>query len=63
MNLKKLAEIAASAAFMLAMRIPYAKAKGLRHFDIAAAATNSVGTNQGECKIKVDAKGDISVWV
>jgi hypothetical protein len=52
-----------TAANVSSLSIPYAKVKGLKDIDIAVAATNSVGTRQGECEIKVDAKGNISVWV
>lgn len=45
------------------LTLPYAKVKGFTDFDIAVDATNALGTGSGEAEIKVDAKGNISVWV
>jgi hypothetical protein len=45
------------------LTLPYAKVKGFTDFDVAVDATNAIGTGSGEAEIKVDAKGNISVWV
>lgn len=46
-----------------AITIPYSKLKAWNDFEIAVDATNAIGTSYGSCEIKVDAKGNISVWV
>lgn len=48
---------------MYELNIPYATLKAFKDFDIAVAGRNAIGTNQGECEIKVDAKGNITSWI
>jgi hypothetical protein len=43
--------------------IPYSKLKAWTDFEVAVDGTNSIGTGGGGAEIKVDAKGNISVWV
>ena len=46
-----------------ATTVPYSKLKAWKDFEIAVDATNAIGTNYGSCEIKVDSKGNISVWI